>query len=552
MLARLFISNYAIISELEISFTRGLNIITGETGAGKSILMGALGLILGERADSSVLLDKSRKCMVEGVFAHDNRASIREFLDEHELENDGEIILRREIGVNGKSRAFVNDSPVNLSQLQQLASMLVDLHQQFDTLELGQNRFQLEILDVLAGQLPIRRNYSQLYQEWLHEKQRLAQLENAREESLREHDYYQFLHQELEDSAFSEGELERLEAEQNLLVHAEQVDLTLRRLISALDEDEQPITQQLKSLIQALEGVARYHAPIQALAERLRSTQIELKDIADEAGHLASGIHSDAARQQEVNERLSLGYRLLKKHSARNTAGLLAVHEQIRTKLDGLINLDQEILSARKAYEALLAKATQLASQLSAGRAAAVDGFEKKVRDLLHRVGMPNAVLKVQLEKGELSEAGSDRVEFLFDANKSGKAEPLRKVASGGEFSRLLLCIKTLVAGSVSMPVMIFDEIDTGISGEAARQVGILMKEMGSAHQVISITHQPQIAAKADAHYFVYKQEMGGAIRTQLRRLTEEERIESIAKMMSGEKPSETALRTARELVTAN
>jgi len=552
MLARLSISNYAIINELEISFTRGLNIITGETGAGKSILMGALGLILGERADSAVLVDKSVKCMVEGVFVHDNRASIQEFFEAHDLENDGEIILRREIAVSGKSRAFINDSPVNLSQLQQLASMLVDLHQQFDTLELGQNRFQLEILDVLAGQQAARREYVRTYREWITEKNRLAVLEKAREDSIRENDYYQFLHQELEDAAFRAGELEELEAEQNLLTHAEQVDMALRRVMGSLDEDEPPLTQQLKSLAQALEAVTRYHPPIQSLADRLRSAQIELKDIAAEAGQLASGIQSDAARQQEVSDRLSLGYRLLKKHNVKDTAALLQVHEQVKAKIDALVNLDQEIAEVRKVYDARHRELAALAAELSAGRKNAVEGFGKEVKSLLQRVGMPNAELKVHLEQGEMNEWGIDKVEFLFDANRSGKAEPLRKVASGGEFSRLLLCIKTLVAGSVSMPVMIFDEIDSGISGEAARQVGMLMKEMGAAHQVISITHQPQIAARADAHYYVYKLEVNGAVRTQLKRLTEEERVESIARMMSGEKPTDTALKTARELVTAN
>lgn len=551
MLSRLYIANYAIISEVEISFTKGLNIITGETGAGKSILIGALGLILGERADSSVLLDKTKKCLVEGIFPHDNRESIQKFLSENDIDNEGEIILRREIAVNGKSRAFINDTPVNLSQLQQLASQLVDLHQQFDTLELGQDKFQMEILDALAKQFPLKHEFSKVFQSFVIARGVLRNLESAREESLKEYDYYQYLHNELEEAAFKPGELEKLESELNLLAHAEQVNNALQKVGAVLDTDEQPLTQQLKWLVQSVEAVAKYHPSIQSIADRLRSAQIELKDISSEAEHMASGISMDAARLNEINERLSMGYKLLKKHNVSGTDGLLEVQDQIAEKISRVLNLDDDINKAKQDTERLEKQALDLAIKLSKGRKAVVNGFEADVKNLLKRVGMPNAALKVNLQNQELNEAGIDHVEFLFDANKSGRFEPLRKVASGGEFSRLLLCIKTLVAGSLAMPLMIFDEIDTGISGEAAKQVGILMKEMGGSHQVISITHQPQIAARADAHYFVYKKEQNGAIRTQLRRLNEEERVESIAKMMSGEKPSSAALESAKELMSA-
>jgi DNA repair protein RecN (Recombination protein N) len=551
MLSRLYISNYAIISEVEISFTKGLNIITGETGAGKSILIGALGLILGERADSSVLLDKTKKCLVEGIFPHDNRESIQQFLSENDIDNEGEIILRREIAVNGKSRAFINDSPVNLSQLQQLASLLVDLHQQFDTLELGHNRFQLEILDALAGQVALRKEFNGAFANYLACRDALRRLEAAREESLKEYDYYHYLHSELEEAAFKTGELEQLESELNLLAHAEQVDNSLQKLSAVLDTDEQPVTQQLKALIQSLESVSKYHHSLQALADRLRSAQIELKDISSEAGHIASGISMDAARLNEVNERLSQGYKLLKKHNVKDTAALLQVQEQIGEKISRVLNLDEEIAKAKDGFDRSQKAAMDIASVLSAGRRSVISEFELNVKKLLNRVGMPNAVLKVMLDQCDMNDSGTDKVEFVFDANKSGRFEPLRKVASGGEFSRLLLCIKTLVAGSLAMPLMIFDEIDTGISGEAAKQVGILMKEMGHSHQVISITHQPQIAARADAHYFVFKKELNGAIRTHLRRLNDDERVESIARMMSGEKPSPAAMESAKELMSA-
>ncbi|HSF44958.1 MAG TPA: DNA repair protein RecN [Chitinophagaceae bacterium] len=551
MLSRLYISNYAIISEVEISFTKGLNIITGETGAGKSILIGALGLILGERADSSVLLDKTRKCLVEGVFPQQQKESIQQFFIDNDIDNEGEIILRREIAVNGKSRAFINDTPVNLSQLQLLASQLVDLHQQFDTLELGQDTFQMEILDALATQFPLRSDFAKAFQSYVVARSNLRSLESAREESLKEYDYYQYLHNELEEAAFKPGELEQLESELNLLAHAEQVNNTLQKVGAVLDTDELPVTQQLKSLIQSVEAVARYHPTIQSISDRLRSVQIELKDISSEADHMAAGISMDAARLSVINERLSTGYKLLKKHNVTDTDGLLKVQEQIAERISRVLNLDNDINKAKQETAKLEKQALDLALKLSKGRKAVVSGFEANVKALLKRVGMPNAFLKVSLQTNELNAAGIDQVEFLFDANKSGRYEPLRKVASGGEFSRLLLCIKTLVAGSLAMPLMIFDEIDTGISGEAAKQVGILMKEMGGSHQVISITHQPQIAARADAHYFVYKKEQNGAIRTQLRRLNDDERVESIAKMMSGEKPSTAAMESAKELMNA-
>ncbi len=552
MLSRLSISNYAIISEVEVIFIKGLNIITGETGAGKSILIGALGLILGERADSTVLLDKTKKCLVEGLFLHDNRDSIQQFFIDNDIDHDGEIILRREISVNGKSRAFINDSPVTLGQLQQLAALLVDLHQQFDTLQLGQDRFQLDILDAVAGQTEARKKYTGSYGRFMETREVWRKLEKLREESLKEYDYYHFLHSELEDAAFGEGELEQLEAELGLLTNAEQVSSALFKLNGVLDGDEEPITRQLKSLAQQVEGVAKFHPALQSLADRLRSAQVELKDIAAEAEQVSAGITMDAKRLDEVNNRLSLGYKLLKKHNVKDTRALLDVQQQVGEKIRRVTNLDEEILKAKQAHDEAFVAASGLARTLSAGRTSVVKDFEGQVKVLLQRVGMPNARLKIELEPCELNNMGTDRVEFLFDANKSGKLEPLRKVASGGEFSRLLLCIKTLVAGSMSMPLMIFDEIDSGISGEAARQVGILMKEMGQSHQIISITHQPQIAARADAHYFVYKKEVSGAIRTQLRRLDDAERVESIARMMSGEKPSASALQNALELMTAN
>jgi len=552
MLSRLYIRNYAIIREVEVSFDKGLNIITGETGAGKSILVGALGLILGSRADSAALLDTSSKCLVEGTFRHPEHASVQAFFTEHELDSDKEIILRREISPAGKSRAFINDTPVNLSHLQQLAGLLVDLHQQFDTLDLGQNSFQLDMLDALAGQLPLRKTFTGVWHRYRAAQQQWERLEAEKIREQKEFDYYQFLFQELEEAAFKPGEMEELETEQQLLEHAGQVTLALQRVYMTLDADEQPVTQLLRSLSQQLDAVSPFHSGIPSLVERLRSSQIELKDIAEESERIASGVNMDEKRRVDVADRLSIGYKLFKKHQVSGTGALLQIQDQLSERLRKVASLDADSARILADAERLRNEAEQLASSLSEGRKKLIPGFEQRVHQLLERVGMPNARIRIRVEPEPLSVWGTDAVDFLFDANKSGRFEPLRKVASGGEFSRLLLCIKTLIGGSLAMPVMIFDEIDSGISGEAARQVGILMKEMGRAHQVISITHQPQIAARADAHFYVYKQETADGIRTQLRRLEAAERVDSIARMMSGENPSATALNNARELIAAS
>jgi len=552
MLSRLHIRNYAIIQSIEVEFDRGLNIITGETGAGKSILVGALGLILGERADASVMPDKEKKCFVEGVFDHPETPDVNQFFLTNDIEVESEIILRREISGSGKSRAFINDTPVNLSQLQQLSSLLVDLHQQFDSLELGRNHFQLQVLDALAKQLPLRSRFSSVYNQYSLASKHLENLVKQKNDALKEYDYFHFLYSELEEAGFQTGELESLEAESALLQHAEQVNAILFRLTAALENAESPMTQQLKSLSNAVDGISAYHPKLAEIAARLRSAQIEIQDVSSEAEMISSSIITDEKRLNEINERMSTGYKLLKKHGVQTTDGLLEVQKTLSEKISKVMNMDEEIRQAEKEKNKHEQEAKELAIKLTDGRNAQVKPLEELTRQLLQRVGMPNARLKISVEKmPALSATGSDAVEFLFDANKSGRFEPLRKVASGGEFSRLLLCIKTLVAGSLEMPVLIFDEIDTGISGEAAKQVGILMKEMGQAHQVIAITHQPQIAARANAHFYVYKQEHKGVINTQLRKLEETERVESIARMMSGEKPSASALQNAREMISS-
>jgi len=549
MLTRLSINNYAIIDELEIEFSGKLNIITGETGAGKSIIIGALGLILGERADSSSLVNKEKKCVVEGTFSVNIKKEITAFLKANELDAEEELVLRREIGVNGKSRAFINDTPVNLAQLQQLSSLLIDLHQQFDTLELGETDFQRQVLDALAGQSTLVEEYQQHFRLWQQLRKETEELKTQQQQFEKEADYNRFQFNELEEAAFRENELEETEAELKLLNNSEGIKAALAKAYFDLRESETPVVQLLKILLNQLTAFSSYHPDLPALLQRLQSAQVELQDIADDVDHISNHINYDPEKIEQLNERLSLGYRLQKKHGVNSTAELLAIQKELEEKLQAVLNIEETIQQKEKETNRLLAEAKKTAEKITAGRIKQVKPLEDKVNKLLLQVGMPNAKLKVLVQPAELNSSGADIIEFLFDANRSGQFQPVRKVASGGELSRLMLCIKSLVAQSIDLPTLIFDEIDTGISGEAARQVGIIMKELAVKRQVICITHQPQIAGKADAHFFVFKEIVADKIKTNIRRLSTEERITAIAKMLSGEKPTAAAIENAREMV---
>lgn len=549
MMTRLSINNYAIIDELEIDFPGSLNVITGETGAGKSIIVGALGLILGNRADSTALVNKEKKCVVEGVFKADKKKAVLAFLKENELDADDELVLRREIGVNGKSRAFVNDTPVNLSQLQELSSLLVDLHQQFDTSEVGESGFQREVLDALAGHFSVIDDYQQLFKQWQSVKKECEELKKQQLQFDKEADYNRFQFTELEEAGFRENELEEIDAELKLLNNSEGIKAALNKTYFELRESESPVVQQLKVLLNQLNIYASYHPDLPALLQRLQSAQIELQDIAEDIDRISEHINYDPEKIERLNERLSMGYKLQKKHGVSSTSELLDIQKQLAAKLQAVLNIENAIQQKEKERDKLFADAILLAKKIAEGRKKQVKPLEDKVNKLLVQVGMPNAKLKVDIKPVELNFFGADTIDFLFDANRSGQFQPVRKVASGGELSRLMLCIKSLVAQSVDLPTMIFDEIDTGISGEAARQVGIIMKELAESRQVICITHQPQIAGKATAHFFVYKEIVKNTVKTNIRRLSTEERITTIAKMLSGEKPTAAAMENAKEMV---
>ena len=556
MLIKLYIQNYAIIDELEIDFSNKLNVITGETGAGKSIIVGALGLILGERADTSALVNKEKKCVVEGFFDTKTKKEVSKFLTDNNFDLLDELVVRREIGTNGKSRAFINDTPVNLSQLQNLSSLLVDLHQQFDTHEVGETDFQRQVMDALAGNATELNEYQTIFRNWLQVKKELKELQTQKLQFDKEADYNRFQFTELEEAGFKENELEDIDAGLKVMSNAEGIKAALNKVYTELQESETPVVQQLKILLNQLNTWSSFHPGLPLLIQRLQSAQIELQDIADDVDRISNQVNYDPSKIEAFNERLSLGYKLQKKHGVNSTNQLLEIHQQLKEKLQAVLHIDEVIQQKETASNAFLTAAIKLASTISDSRKKQIKPFEDKVNKLLTQVGMPNAKLKVEIKPVEVTLFGLDGIEFLFDANlpagqesKSNQFQPVRKVASGGELSRLMLCIKSLVAQSIDLSTLIFDEIDTGISGEAARQVGIIMKNLAAKRQVISITHQPQIAGKADTHFFVYKEIVKDTIKTNIRQLTTEERIIAIAKMLSGEKPTAAAMENAREMV---
>ena len=549
MLQKLHISNYAIIKELQIDFSPQLNIITGETGAGKSILMGALNLILGQRADVAVLQIKTQKCIVEAYFKTSKSDGLTAFFASNDLDGSEEVLVRREIGTNGKSRAFINDTPVNISQLKILGKLMVDLHQQFDTLELGDEDFQRNVLDALAANKALLANLKESYSSYQSSKSVLDKLVAEKEQAQKVQDYNQFLFDELQELNLQPAELETLEDELKLLNNAEQIKQQLSTVYFTLKDADQPIVQQIKALQHMLQSAVPYHNALPVLQERLGSAVIEILDVAEELESIDAGIHFDADRIQIANERMTEGYKLLKKHGVSNTDALLSVKDALEEKLLYVNTIDTQINELQEATKELFTKCEAIADAITKNRIAEINPTTTKLKALLIQVGMPNAAIKIEVLPAKLSAHGANEIQFLFDANNSDRFEPLHKVASGGELSRLMLAIKSLVAKKLELPTLIFDEIDTGISGEAARQVGNIMKHLAAAHQLIVISHQPQIAARADAHYFVYKQQQNNYLQTAIKLLNKSERVNAIAQMIGGERPGVAAIENAKEML---
>jgi DNA repair protein RecN (Recombination protein N) len=551
MLTKLEIQNYILIDHLSIDLSNQLSVITGETGAGKSIIMGALGLILGDRADSSVCRDATKKCFIEGIFKLATPKTHQSFFQENEIELNEELIIRREINAQGKSRAFINDTPVTLTILKDLTSKLVDLHQQFDTMALGDTDFQRTVIDALAATQKELADYQGFFTKWKENEKKLQSLITQKEDFEKTESYKQHLHEELAGLQLQENELENLDQELKFLENAMGIKSQLAASIQILDHSDNPIVQQLKQMGHNLESIVKWQPDFASLVARLKAAQIEIADIASDLSTWQDKIDFDDKKIATIQERLSLGYNLLKKHKVQTTAELLNIAAQLEKDLSEVLNLNDQINELTTLVKKLEKEVIASAAGLTAKREKQITPLTNNVNKLLHQVGMPNAKIKVTIDEVAYHIFGKDKVDILFDANNTQKFEPIKKVASGGELSRLMLCIKSLVAKSVDLPTMIFDEIDTGISGEPAKQVGLLLQNLGMARQVLCITHQPQIAAKGNAHLYVYKEQKGSTTHTYLKTLDAKERVQHIATMIGGDPPSKSALDNAKELLAS-
>lgn len=551
MLKRLAIRNYALIEDLDISFSDELNIMTGETGAGKSIILGALSLILGQRAEGKYFFNQQKKCVIEGTFLV-NEFHLNDFFTENDLDYDKETVLRREISSDGKSRAFINDTPVNLATLKQLGEKMIDIHSQHATLEINDEDFQLLVIDTVAGNQNLLHTYREAFKAYRQTQSRLKELIALSERSKADLDYFQFQFDELEKANLSEGEQHDLEKELDALTHAEEIKRSLLTSIGLLYENEPSVIVLIKEAAINLASAERYNPEVKSLTERLNSCLIEIKDILSEIEGLEQSSLINEPRLEEVNGRLDLIYTLQKKHRAGSDTELISIREQISNKLDSILFADEDIEILKLESDQLHHKVMDLAAELNKSRNESIPKVEEQVMNILAEIGMPNAVLQIQhesLPEGKFDLNGNNQIRFLFSANKGQSALPMNKVASGGELSRLMLSIKSLIAVHTALPTIIFDEIDTGISGEVALKVGNIMEKLSKNMQVIAITHLPQIASKGNTHYCVYKDEQTDNTHTNIRQLNEEERILELAKMLSGNNPGESAIQNARELL---
>ena len=549
MLQSLHISNYALIDELSINFFQGFNIITGETGAGKSVILGALGLIMGQRADLSVLLDKEKKCTVEGTFRIEGY-QLEVFFLQEELDYDDFTIIRREITPSGKSRAFINDTPVTLKVLQDIALRLVDIHSQHQNLELGNRFFQLKLIDLVAENAQLLLKYTQTYQELARQKNHLETLMEQADQAKADFDYFEFQFRQLDEAQLQAGEQEELEAEQGTLEHAEEIKMTFGQLASDLENEELGLLMKLNGHMNQVGKLTDFMPEARQLKERLESCYIELKDIAVESSSVSERTEHDPERIRFITERLDLIYSLQQKFRVTTVPGLIELKDELEGKILQIASFDEKIEKAVFLVEDLSGKVTDEAEVISDKRKAVTDRVSESVVDVLQKLGMGNAAFRVNFEKSESpGPTGSDDVRFLFSANKNSEPQEISRIASGGEISRVMLALKTLITDSKSLPTIIFDEIDTGISGEVAVKMGTILKEMSANVQVINITHLPQIAGKGQHHFKVYKYDEADHTYISIRKLTPEERIEELALMLGGNRASDTTKKTARELL---
>ena len=551
MLQSIHIQNYALIEKLDIDFKSGFSVITGETGAGKSIILGAIGLLLGQRADMKAIKTGANKCVVE---AHFRIASYRleDFFTENDLEYDAEeCILRRELYASGKSRAFINDSPASLSQMKELGEKLIDVHSQHQNLLLNREDFQLKVLDILAKAEEELENYSASFSNYRKVSAELDNFIAQAEKSRQDEDYIRFQVEQLEEANLQAGEQEELEEEAETLSHAEDIKSGLYKADRLIASDDVTLLSVAKECMQTLQGVSKVYAPAQEWMNRLNSCYIELKDLAHEIANAEEKVEFNPARLEEVNERLNLIYSLQQKHHVSSVEELIGIANEFRSKLDAIVSFDDRIQELANQKKALYDEVVSKAKILTKLRTKAAEGIERQMLAYLVPLGMPNVRFVVELtHRNEPNAKGMNNVNFLFSANKNGALQQVASIASGGEIARVMLSLKALIAGAVKLPTIIFDEIDTGVSGSIAEKMALIMYEMGQAkRQVISITHLPQIAARGSVHYKVYKEDTETGTNSYIRQLSREERIKEIANMLSGATLTDAALNNAKALL---
>ena len=551
MLQSIHIQNYALIESLDIDFHPGFSVITGETGAGKSIILGAIGLLVGQRADIKAIKNGANKCIVEARF---NIASyaLESFFEEHEMEyEEGECILRRELYASGKSRAFINDTPATLTQMKELGEKLIDVHSQHQNLLLNHEDFQLSILDILANDEKELQTYQELYSDYKKVCRELAHIQEQAEKNRQDEDYIRFQVEQLEEANLQNGEQEELEQEAEPLSPAEEIKASLYKADQLMASGDMTLLSATKECLQTLQGISRVYGQTQEWIERLDSCYIELKDLSQEIASASDDVEFNPTRLDFVNDRLNLIYSLQQKHRVSSVDELIHLAEEYRTKLDAITSYDETIRDLQKKKEAFYAKLLSVAATLTNLRQDAAKEIERQMQAYLIPLGMPNVRFAVELtRKKEPDSKGMDHVTFLFSANKNGVLQNVASIASGGEIARVMLSLKAMIAGAVKLPTIIFDEIDTGVSGSIAEKMALIMEEMGQAdRQVISITHLPQIAARGKNHYKVYKEDTEVGTNSHIRPLNEEERINEIANMLSGATLTEAALNNAKALL---
>ncbi len=549
MLQNLFIQNYTLIEELDLDFSKGFSVLTGETGAGKSIIIGALGLVLGNRADTTALKKQDKKCIVEATFNIENY-HLKYFFDDNNLDYDDTLLLRREINMKGKSRAFINDTPVNLTIIKTIGDKLVNIHSQHETLMLNNPGFQLDVLDNYAKNKELLQEYENEFSQYKQIAAELERIKTTLAEAKKDLDYYHFQYEELENANLVEGEYEESEKELEVLNNAEEIIETLNRLSFFINEDERDITGNLTSIKNQLEKISSSHQGLKELAERILSIVIELNDIGAEAEHFSDDINYSPAKIQELTNRLDLMNHLFQKHMASSVGELIEIKESLCSKINSIETTGLNIEETEQKLEKKEKSLQKLAKQLTEKRKKNISNIEKEVSSILSRLGMQNAKFIIKMNNlPKLTNSGKDEIRFLFNANKGMEPKEISKIASGGELSRLMLAIKSLIPGKKLLPTIIFDEIDIGVSGEIASKVGKILLQMSNNMQVIAITHLPQIAGMAQNHFLVYKEPSNGSTRSNIKQISGKERENEIAKILSGGKVTEAAIKTARELL---